>query len=88
MSNRPDTTTGKVVKTDDQGRKLQVIDTSSLWSEGYSYNLSWDEALNNALTGVVDSGTPEFTFQLWDAQHVFQQPGPSSVLAVGLDYTP
>lgn len=87
MSKRPDTSTGKVVKTDDQGRKLQVLDTSGGWAAGFSYSLSWDEAMKNALSAVTGI-MPDFNFQLWDNQYVLPEPGTASVLEVGLNFTP
>lgn len=87
MSSKVDTSTGTVVKTDDQGRKLQLLDEASSWAAGFSYSLSWEEAMNNALTAVAESGTPDFDFELWPTQYVLPEPGTASVLEVGFNYT-
>ena len=86
----PEKTTGRVVKTDQQGRRLAMLgENGRLWSIGFSYSLSWDEALNYALTGVIEYvGVTQFSFDLWTTQYVLPEPGTPSVLEVGLYYTP
>lgn len=89
MAESRDLSSGRVVKTDEQGRKLAVIgtDTDSPWAAGFSYSLSWDEALSNAFAGVTPS-IPNFDFTLWPTQYVLPEPGTASVLEVGFNYTP
>jgi hypothetical protein len=84
----PETSAGRVVETDRQGRRLAVLgEDDRMWAAGFSYTLSWDEAMGYALTAVAAS-MPQFNFDLWPTQVVLPEPGTASVLQVGFYFTP
>ena len=88
MSDRPDITSGKTVKTDEEGRTLQVIDTEESWAMGFSYSFSWDEAMKNAIS-AARSHSKLITFELWDQQGIGSQSPPTRYfLTVGFYYQP
>jgi hypothetical protein len=88
MQAPPETSTGRVVKTDRQDRRLAVLgENGRSWAAGFSYSLSWDEALKNAFAAVIGT-TPQFSFDLWTTQYVLPEPGTPSVLEVGFYFTP
>jgi hypothetical protein len=66
---------------------LVLSEDGRSWAAGFSYTLSWDEAMHNALTAVTNY-SPQFTFELWATQSVLPEPGTASVLEVGFYFTP